>query len=478
LTGGAPRRRTARAVAAGALAAVAFAGCGAPRPTFDRVVLVTLDTTRADHLGAYGYPRATTPFLDTLAARGTLFERAIAPIPTTVPSHATMFTSRYPLELGVGHNGQRLPGGVPTAAEMFRDGGFATAGFVSLQLLQQSGLRRGFDLVGRRDAASDGVERPPDWGSDGTTDAAIDWLREQRRDGRFFLWVHYYDAHHPYRSPSAVVDSVRRDSVPIEAVESRLAERHGIGLAIYDGDRRARLDTVERYDAELREMDDKLRRLYTAAEELGFVEGSIWVIVGDHGEGLGSHDWMQHGVRIYQEQLRVPLVVHAPGAGWPARRVDEVVELTDLPPTFAELAGLPPPEGVRGRSLAPWLRGEAPPESDREALAQRRTFTGERPAREAAPATAFGELWEDGDRLALVGRRWKYLHWTAGPPELYDLESDPTESRNLAESEPERVAAMRERLLSRARELRSLRLEAESVDERTLEMLRSLGYVQ
>jgi arylsulfatase A-like enzyme len=454
-----------------------LAGCGGPRLEFDRVVLVTLDTTRADHLGAYGYPRATSPFLDSLATSGVLFERAMAPIPTTVPSHATIFTSLYPLEHGLGHNGQRLPASVPTAAEMFQQAGYATAGFVSLGLLGRSGLQRGFDRVEFHAPGASAAGERPEVSAGETTGAAIEWLREQPRDGRFFLWVHYYDAHTPYRPPAETLAAVRRDSGPIEAVEALLLGPHGIRLDVYGGDRVAMLDRVERYDGELRAVDDKLRQLYGAFAELGLADDSIWIVVGDHGEGLGSHDWLEHGVRIYQEQMRVPLVVHAPGGGWPARRVEEVVELTDLLPTLAVFAGQEPPAGSRGTSLARWLRAEPPVDSEREALVQRRTFSGTRPRPSEASPTA-GERWEDGERLALIGRRYKYIHWTAGPPELYDLVADPTESRNLAGSEPEVVAAMRERLLARARELRSRRLDAESVDERTLEVLRSLGYLQ
>lgn len=478
-------RSLAVVLATGAL----LAGCdGAPRRSFDRVVIVTFDTTRADHLGAYGYPRATTPFFDALAARGVLFERAIAPNPSTAPSHATMFTGLYPLEHGIGRNGIRLPEAIPTAAELFRDAGYATAGFVSFRLLVRSGLERGFDFVAFADEPPEGGG--PSWRrADETTADAIAWLRGQPRDRPFFLWVHYYDPHTPYDPPAAALAAVRRESGPISTIQQRLLGAHGIRLGAYGGDLGRMLERVDLYDGELRAMDDGLRRLYQAFVGLGLAGGSVWVMVGDHGEGLGSHDWLQHGVRIYQEQMRVPLLVHASDGVWPARRVEEIVELVDLLPTLAAFAGREPPHAKRGHSLLPALAGEPAQPGDREALVQRRTFGSPRPepsARFVGEVEAWNpggrlevaERWEAGERLALIGRRWKYLHWTAGPAELYDLENDPRENRNLVAERPEIVAEMRERLLARARTLRSRQQAGETVDEHTLEVLRSLGYIQ
>lgn len=320
------------------LLAAAAPACGpAPPLRFERIVLVTLDTFRADHLGLHGYPRETSPFLDGLAEDAVVFERAYAPMPITAPSHATLFTALYPIQHGVLSNGGRLPDGAATLAEALRAAGFTTAGFTSTHAhWAPTGLDRGFAHFDARPRESAEVYRR----ADRTVDAALAWLADCGCE-RLFLFVHLFDAHAPLRPPPDHLAVFR--SQPEEARRRHVAfltGHHGLPLAFYGDDPGRMLFIIDRYDAEIRFADAQLRRLYEGLRERGLAEGTLFVVTADHGEGLGNHAFMGHG-KIYEEGLRVPLLYHAMDGRLDARRVGAPVEHVDLRPTLLELAGLP-----------------------------------------------------------------------------------------------------------------------------------------
>jgi len=488
--------RSWKRIAIGALAAlliVAALGCGdcgdgaSPRPlAYDHIVLVTLDTLRADHLGAYGYPRNVSPFIDELAERGVVFERAYTAISTTGPSHATMFTGLYPLQHRVQKNGEGLPDAFVTLAEILSASGFTTAAFVSSRASLRSGhLDRGFRVYDEPRRAA-GVRYRP---ADETIDAAIEWLEGRSAGGPLFVWIHLFDPHTPWRAPLAHLRAVASGTEEEKRTLKRfLVEEHRVPLAYFGNDADAMLQTADEYDAEIRFADSELSRFHDAVSRRDLGGRTLWIITSDHGQGLGNHHWMLHGKQIYDEQVRAPLIFYASDGSLPPHRVPGIVEHVDLLPTIASLTGsgsrlseqlLP----IHGRSLAPSLAAETAPEiSPRTAFVQRRTYDPN-PAAEARiradPAKIGTIRYEPGEKYGLVERRWKYVHRTRGRDELFDLQQDPYEIRNLVAEHPERAREMKARLLARVNALREgAVLEPDPVDAETAELLEELGYAR
>lgn len=394
-------------------------GCGDPsarRPApdlpFDRIVLVSIDTLRADHLGAYGYPRDTSPFLDQLARRGVVFERAYAAMSTTAPSHASIFTSLYPLQHRLLQNGLKLRDDFLTLAELVSDAGLTTAGFVSTEIhFSVSNLQQGFATL---DEPS--LSRGQHYRNAGETiDAVRQWLRGLESGARFFLFVHLYDVHTPMRPPPRHLAALAPASDEERRSLTRLLiRRHGVPLDFYENSPEAMLERITAYDAEIRFADAELRRLFEAFQALDLDRRALWIVTSDHGEGLGDHYWLGHGRHIYEEQVRVPLIFYSSEPALGPRRVSELVEHVDLLPTIASLVGhadalasqLRP---VQGRSLAPILDGEPLAPSERAAFVQRQPF---KPAYGQGAKPSRG--YELGDKFALVEGRWKYIYRTIG----------------------------------------------------------------
>jgi arylsulfatase A-like enzyme len=327
------------------------------------VVLVTLDTTRADHLGCYGYPRPTTPFIDSLAREGVLFENAYSAISHTAPPHATMFTGLYPYQHGVRANGDAFPGGdspaeigFSTLAELFAASGYRTAAFTSTGFL--ASIARGFEYVNR----GAGTRAVPYRQAAASVDHAVDWVRLRGPAERYFLWLHLYDPHQPQHAPEADVRSLAfRDASAQRSFAVAMRERRGIAAGLFESDESlARVYAA--YDAELRYADRELRRLHEAMGKRGALRDAWWIVTGDHGEGMGQHRHFDHGRYVYDEQLHVPLVFWGRGLG-PGRRVPGIAHLTDLWPSFASLLGAEPRQPahrLRGISLLDASRRAAP----------------------------------------------------------------------------------------------------------------------
>jgi arylsulfatase A-like enzyme/Flp pilus assembly protein TadD len=415
-----------------ATAALSVAACRpapAVPPTARHVVLVTIDTLRADRLGCYGSDVAT-PNLDRIASEGALAPQATAHVPLTRPSHVTLFTGRLPFEHGIRDNvSPAVVPDTPLLAEAFKKAGFATAAFVSsVVLASESGLDRGFDVYSDRFEGARGdaqflntVQKR----GDVTLGEATAWL-EANHAGRLFAWIHLYDPHDPYEPP--------------EPYASRYADRP--------------------YDGEVAWSDELIGRLDATLARLGLAKDTLLVVASDHGEGLGEHDESLHGFFAYQTTLRVPLILRGPGIP-PRTRLGTTAALVDVFPTVLDLAGLTSPGPVSGRSLAAALRGGAP---SAEPVVYAETLV---------PLLHFG--WSDL-RVVREGR-FKYIQ--APRPELYDLESDPSERTNLLEREPRRAEAMRAALvrfidLERAQ---AKEAPAQAASTELIEKLGALGYV-
>lgn len=386
------------------------------------VVIVTLDTTRADHLGCYGAARAATPKLDALARSGVRFTQALSPVPLTLPAHASLLSGRVPRRHGVRDNaGFRLDAGIPLLTERLAAAGYATAAFVSAAVLDRDGgLSRGFatydDVVRVGDRrAFDYQERA----ASQTVESVLPRLAELKAP--FFLWIHFYDPHLPY--------------VPPEPYATRFKDRP--------------------YDGEIAFMDAQLGRVLDALKRKGT---PVYIAVaGDHGEGLGEHGENGHGVLLYQATQHVPLILTGPGLP-PGATVDATVGLVDVAPTLLDLLGLPALPDTDGRSLVPVVRGPRPPSKDYEL----ETFY---------PSFSYG--WSP--LRAVSSGPYKYIE--APRPELYELPTDPRETRDLVRPKAARAAELARALAERTRgDLAPVPSESGEADDRR-DRLASLGYV-
>jgi len=450
---------------AGAATGSFLTGCGADwvPPERPNVVLVSIDTLRADAISTYGGP-VQTPMLDRLAEEGVLFERAYAPAAVTGPSHATLFTGLDIQHHQIVANGLTLPQDLNTLAEAFSKQGYRTGAFVSsFVLAPRFDWDQGFDVYDAEfpeegvtfDKAQgemshfwtehefDGFDRRADM----TVERAVDWLVEVEEP--YFLFVHLFDPHAPYVPP---------------AEHLRIAQ-----AATYDFTGRGPLGSTRRkirnvlhhYHGEVLFTDEMIRKLMEASAPTDSARSVLTVITSDHGEGLGQHNHIEHSAHLHNELLQVPLIFHWPGASLDPRRVGGITGLVDVAPTIAELAGLPPFPNADGRSFADSVITGG--DTERQFL-----FAYKREMDIDHPEWAF-------EKHSLVTPRWQYIRGPETRVELYDLEADPLELENVSESEPETVAHL-ERLLQMLIDSAPGPLEIGTMDEETRRGLRALGY--
>jgi arylsulfatase A-like enzyme len=444
--------------------ALALCACGRDAPA-PNLVFVTLDTTRADHLGLYGYFRDTSPALDAFGAGAIVFESFIVPMATTLPTHTSLFTSLQPLEHGVLANstqgGSRFVPSqrVRSLAQIAAAAGWQTGGFVSSAVLAHgSGIEAGF---GEFDQPG-GEQRD----AEATTNAALAWL-ERTREGPFLLWVHYFDAHWPYAPPPDYAAMFSNSRELEDAIAARSIPRTVLRpLANQTEETRV---SINLYDGELRFQDDQLARLLSALQARPDWEHTLVVIAGDHGEGLGQHGEAAHG-GTWEEQLRAPLLMRIPGEK--PRRVSTLVAAVDVVPTL--LGRLPP-------SPLSALLSQA---SGRDALA-----TGARSLPIFSQDTGRERAGAE-HRWALTTDRWKYLRVEQPDggfrQQLFDRGADPFELLDVSARHPEVMgplaAALRLALDAQRRkgsELHGGKAPAITPsDPKLLEQLRALGYLE
>jgi arylsulfatase A-like enzyme len=429
----------------------------APRDERLSVLLVTLDTTRADALSCLGGPPGTTPRLDDLAARSALFARARSDSNTTNPSHVSIMTGLRALDHGVMNHLTRVPDGVDTLAEALGRAGYATGGFASARHVGPDLGWRGFEAL-----PNTRRER----GARETTDLALEWLSGVK--GRpYFLWVHYWDPHMQYEpDPELAKRFYRGDrsagSGPRLADQPyfRLLPREGVLRWL--GDTRDPAWAPAMYHAEVYYTDAQVGRLLDAAAARGG-ERTLVVVTADHGEALGEHGIYYAHSGLYEPQLHVPLIVHVPGLA--PLRSEAPVSTLDVAPTVAELTGVPlQNEAMAGVSLARVLRGEPDPR-----VAERTTFVHQN-AHNFAVAVRKGDwklIWPIASDHPVLGTQ----------PQLFDLASDPGETRDLAAQEPARLAELRqlaEPWLARG----PIERRTEHLAPEAVEQLRALGYLR
>jgi arylsulfatase A-like enzyme len=440
---------------------LAIAACAKPDPPSPDVLLITLDTTRADHLSCYGYALPTSPALDALAADGALFRECRATAGLTPVSHASILTGLDPYQHGLrvlhAKSGCRLPDDVPTLATVLRDAGYATGAFLSAYPVSEAfGFARGFDVYDEGIQ----VETKPERGSavtmrdqrqtrsqrrsDATVDAALEWIEGSR--GPWFAWIHLWDPHDPVLVPPKTAADAFVASCP--------------------PDPERRLDL---YDVEIRFMDAQIGRLLARLKELGRYEGALIVVTADHGQGKGEHGWQSHRI-VYEEQLHVPLIVKLPGeVRCRGVEVRDLVRTIDVYPTVIEELDLGAPRSCEGRSLLPLVRGER----DEPRLAYADAIN-----KWDAHADILDKRPQDDLLHCLMDRRWKLIYRPLRPDdsELYDLDGDRDEARNLYRELPARARPLVEGLEAR----RPWVLEPLGAGEargEAMDALRDLGYV-
>jgi arylsulfatase A-like enzyme/tetratricopeptide (TPR) repeat protein len=399
------------------------------------VILITLDTTRADHIGCYGYAGAKTPRLDALARQGVLFEQAATTAPLTLPAHTSIMTGMYPTYHGVRINGNTAVSEEQTTiAEVLSGRGYECGAFIGAFVLDgRWGLNQGFqhyddqfDLGKYKHIDLGAIQRP----GNQVMDSALTWL-EGQKSRPFFAWVHLYDPHSPYEPP--------------EPYRSEFGSGGLAGL----------------YDGEIAFMDEQVGRLVDWLRANGLEEKTILVLIGDHGEGLGSHGEGTHGYFIYDYVLHVPLIVVAPFKALQGARVAAQVSAVDVFPTILELARSAPPAKVQGRSLLPSIFR---PAQKRAEFAYSESMS---------PNLQFG--WSALHSLRTP--RYKYID--APRPELYDLTEDSGEATNLFAGAPGVAREMKAELDKLVAETSrdAPTPQAANLDKQTVERLSALGYI-
>jgi arylsulfatase A-like enzyme/Flp pilus assembly protein TadD len=398
-----------------ALLLLALAGCSRPRGPAN-LVLVSVDTLRADHLSCYGAKAISTPAFDRIAREGLLFENVSAAAPTTLPAHASLFTSLSPLKHWVHDNvGFRLREDVPTLASVLKEKGYRTGGFVGSFVLDgRFGLGRGFDVY--RDEMPKRGRGVPERTGDEVLEEATRWIDEGDPE-RFFAFLHFYDPHRPYDPPEAFEPGTQ--------------------------------DPNARYRGEILYVDSLVGKLLAFLEERDLLDSTVVVVTADHGESLGEHGEETHGFFLYESTLRVPLLIRGPSLPR-GERIASLARTIDVAPTALEALGVEPPPGFEGVS-----------------------FLSRRPEVEAYAETFIPRLHYGWSELKSL-RRGDFKLVLAPESELYDLASDPSESKNLLGERAEVALDLRNRL--EAMEGLS-EVRPEPLDAGTLASLRALGYL-
>ena len=420
------------------------AACERSGPSRPNILILVLDTLRADHLGLYGYGRPTSPTLDSLAASSIVFDRAVAQAGATVASHASLFHSRLPSQVGSDR---------PTLAELLRAGGYQTVGLTDGGFISRPyGFARGFEVWEEfgRGGLSQSLPRLDTWLS---AEVRPPW----------YVFLHTYDVHLPYDPPppydTMFLPEYEGPVGPERTTEicrkiRRLYEHEGFeGEVRLTADDRRKM--VSLYDGGIRYTDELVGRLLELLRTRGRLDDTVLVVLSDHGEEFWDHGSVLHGHTVYQELLHVPLVVRLPGGRGGGRRVSETVRLLDVAPTLLELAGLQPPPTFQGRSLTPQLEGKL--SSDRPAVS------------------------EMGALKSRIEMPWKLIVDPDKPrPALFDLVHDPAELADVSAQEPERLVALTEALRrSLSDQLQDVPvLPHEDVSPEMREQLRELGYVE
>jgi len=445
------------------------------------VILISIDSLRPDHLGCYGYPRATSPFLDRLAATGALFETAVSTTSWTLPAHAALFTGLPDRVHGCSEESRWLARNRRTVAEAFREAGYRTVGFFSGPFLHPAfGLAQGFDEYHDCTSFSEmTIAQLRHTGGGGNIFEAAHgavtnpiileevgrWL-ERHPDGPAFIFIHAWDVHWDYVPPAPY------DTMFTSGYEGRVDGRDVLArMRSPKGWSKADVEQLKAlYDGEIRWTDDTIQKIFDGLERHGRLRGAIVAVTADHGEAFYEHGLHGHRLSLFEEEIRIPLLLHQPGSIRPGMRIRTPVQITDIAPTLLDLAGVDTRPWAYGRSLVPLLENP-----DARWPEQKHVLELEEPA---ARVHLFG----------IRANRWKLVvNFTTGGRSVFDLSADPSETTPL---DPETMAHPPEDFVAlyekKAKALQSLLRELPPIGERdtprftemTKAQLRSLGYLK
>lgn len=430
-------------------------GCGPGKPPIRNLIIISIDTLRTDHLGAYGHGPPTSPSLDVLAAKAIVFDDAISTAPWTTPAHASLLTGRYPSGHGIRNFEHRLADDVPTLATIMGERGFDTASFVNVLFLGAgSGLTRGFDHF----AIS--PSKPSRAGATKNMIQDIQGWLNAHRERPVFLFAHFFDVHSNYHSlPRYEAMFVTGEANRFDGATSQIWDAVNGKIAPVEPFEAEHLSRL--YDAGIRQFDDELGKFFDWLRERGWLEDTLVVLTSDHGEEFLDHGGMIHGSSHYQELVSVPLILYA--ASLPKGvRVSTPVSLVDLVPTVLGLFDIEAPPEIDGLDLRPlWEGGD----TEREGK-----------FRDRALLVETGPTHEDLLRSVRKGRHKLIVNIATGSRELYDLREDPRETRNLADQQPSVTRALEatlEELVGNGQVLE----KAAPLSPEMKQRLRALGYL-
>lgn len=457
------------AATAGLVFLVGCTRAPAPPPSF---LILVIDALRADHVSAMGYARDTTPTLDRLASQGVLFTRNTSPSSYTLASVPSIFTALYPSAHGVLRHGRKrtdvLSDAFTTLAEALKQRGYSTAAFMpNPSLNRKFNFIQGFDVY-RDDALLWRTGRSPQEYFETArkiNHAALEWLGGLAGKP-FLLYLHYRDTHGPYVPPDpyddlywkAPADGARDGMRKLTAAEYRVLPEY---LRL-DGDHGVLDYYLAQYDGEIRYTDDQIGDFLAVLEKRGLLANTVIFVTADHGESFLEHGTWNHGTGLYEEELHTPLVLVDPAARHGGLRIDAPVQTLDIYPTILERLGEPVPGELQGRSLLGVAEGRIP-------------------AREAVFSEGKGR--NGADLAAIRAGRWKLIRERkSGTLELYDLDGDPREQRNLAAVETSQVEELHTKLKAflegNTRIRDAAKVRRRSLDPKTVEELKALGYIQ
>jgi arylsulfatase A-like enzyme len=427
------------------------------------VLLITVDTLRADHLSCYGYPFPTSPNIDNLSKEGVLFLSSRTPIPTTSPAHATLMTSLYPQNHNVIMNLAPMDENITTLAEVLKENGYTTAAVVSAWPLKKegSGLEKGFDFY--EDSFKNyyrGVQA--EQFADKATNKAINWLHKNK-EKKFFLWVHYFDPHFPYYEH---------------------ADLHNLLFKVKKKEEKKSLskteDIIYRYDREIAFADFYIGRLLDVIKKWNLESDTIIIFTADHGESLGEHDYTGHGKYLYEPSLYIPLIIKHPEKILEGKIIKREVSLLDIMPTILDFLGIPTKIILLGESLVPLITGNDQEKYNRlHYFISFKTDLANIPILSNVKRSQFAKSFPE--RIALLKDNIKVIYSANDNTlEMYNIKSDPPEIENLANKNDELSKKLTSELILWFNKTKSSGYTKNKyllLKEKDIKVLKSLGYI-
>lgn len=422
------------------------------------LLIISIDTLRADHISCYGYKKNTTPNIDFLASQSHRFKNAYTTMPTTLPAHASLFTSLYPTQLNIRRNGEKVPAEVTTLAEILKSSGYTTTAFVSAVVLDERyGISQGFETY------EDNFGKYNQQTAGNTLAKTVSWLKNHNNDP-FFLFVHFYDPHTPYYAPDPFRKKFQAPNRP-QPPELEFLQNPGQYTPVLVK------QVIAAYDASVAYADWAVGKLLHRLEQLGLDENTLVVLISDHGESLDElitrYGYaFDHGEFLYVHELRIPLIVRMPEAKSQRKKMVHSlpVSIVDIMPTILELLHIEPPELVSGRSFLPVLYKEKI--SPQPIFSERRTF-------KIVP-----KPYLKGNSYSIIEDNWHLIFSTNRNNEFYDMAVDPYETSPI-NSNYERALDMIGKLQIKLKQIKPMFGPTKfETNKESIERLRSLGYIE